>query len=167
MSAARVVLTFGTLPVPLEVTTSSDQTTVRVRDAVLTVALEPVGSGMFAVTCDGRRFLVHHASDGSTHYLHVDGETYAFERGPAEGSRPATAAGHHDVRAPMPGVVTQVFVAEGQAVSAGDPLYVVEAMKIETVIRASSPCRIGRVRVTPGTQVEGGAVVVEVESLES
>lgn len=65
----------------------------------------------------------------------------------------------------MPGVVTRILVREGQAVPAGEPLFVLEAMKMETVIRAAVSSRVARIRVEPGTQVDGGAVVVEVEDL--
>jgi biotin carboxyl carrier protein len=94
----------------------------------------------------------------------VDAETYTFERGHAEKRERGTPG--HDVRAPMPGVVTRVFVREGQDVAPGDPLYVVEAMKIETVIRAPAAGRVERIHATPGTQIEGGAIVIEVKSLE-
>ncbi len=173
MSPGRVLLMFGGVAVPLTVTTSPDCATVQVRDTLLTLTLDPLATGVYAVMCNGRHVIAHYATDGHTHYLHVDGETYAFERGaadgarrPADDARRAVSAGHHDLRAPMPGVVTQVFVQEGQAVLSGDPLYAVEAMKVETVVRAASPGRIGRLRVTPGTQVEGGAVVVEVDHVD-
>ncbi|MGQ0548809.1 MAG: biotin/lipoyl-containing protein [Armatimonadota bacterium] len=167
MSPGRVLLAFGRVTVPAEVTGSVDRTTVRVGDVVVTLTLTPLEAGVYAVTCDGRRTLAHYASDGRMHYLHVDGQTYAFERDPADERRRSPASGHYDLRAPMPGVVTQVFVQEGQAVATGAPLYVVEAMKMETVIRASSPCRVERILIAPGTQVEGGAVVVEVKHLEA
>jgi 3-methylcrotonyl-CoA carboxylase alpha subunit len=62
----------------------------------------------------------------------------------------------------MPGVVTRVLVQPGQMVGEGDPLCVVEAMKMEHLVRAVRPGRV--IRITePGTQIEGGAIVVEVE----
>ncbi|MGH2374651.1 MAG: biotin/lipoyl-containing protein [bacterium] len=164
MSPGRIVLTFGGLALRVDIT-ASDPVTVRIGDAVVTLTVAPRGTGTYAVTCNGRPTLAHYARDGRTHYLHVDGETYAFERGPADKRQKAVTAGH-DVHAPMPGVVTRVFVREGQAVAAGDPLYVVEAMKIETVIRAPTAGRVERIHATPGAQIEGGAIVIEVKTLE-
>ncbi|MCL6498971.1 MAG: hypothetical protein K6U07_02935 [Firmicutes bacterium] len=63
----------------------------------------------------------------------------------------------------MPGLLTRVLVEPGQVVAAGQPLYVVEAMKMETVVRAARPARVLRVLAREGEQVEGGAVVVELE----
>jgi biotin carboxyl carrier protein len=65
--------------------------------------------------------------------------------------------------APMPGVVTRLLVAEGQTVDAGQPLCVLEAMKMETVVTAPAAGRVARIAVAPGTPVEGGVVLVELE----
>lgn len=164
MSSGRLVLTFAGLALPVDIT-ESDPVTVRIGDAVVTLTIAPLGTGTYAVTCNGRRTLVHYAHDGRTHFLHVDGQTYAFERDHAD-TRQRTIASGHDLRAPMPGVVTRLFVREGQVVAAGDPLYIVEAMKMETVIRAPEAGRVERIHATPGTQIEGGAIVIEVKTLE-
>jgi biotin carboxyl carrier protein len=130
------------------------------------VTIEALSPGVYAVTVDGRRHLVHYAGDRARHFVHVDGETYLFESDPAAaGPGPAAVARHHDLRAPMPGLVTQVFVEEGQRVAAGDPLFGLEAMKMEHVVRAAAAGRVTSVAVAPGTQVEGGAIVVDVEDL--
>lgn len=131
------------------------------------VTIEALGGGVYAATVDGRRRLVRYASVGTRRFIHIDGETYVFEDDPrARGSGVGGSGGPHaDVRAPMPGLVTQVFVDEGGQVAAGDPLYVVEAMKMEHVVRAPAAGRVTRVAVRPGAQVEGGAIVVDLEEL--
>jgi biotin carboxyl carrier protein len=166
VSPQWIVLAFGSHAVPLEVAGSLERATVRVGETTVTLSVEAMGDGTYAVMFNGRRRLARFASDGSTHYMHIDGETYVFQRRAAEDAQPVPAAGtgHHDVRAPMPGVITQVFVREGQPVRAGDPLYVVEAMKIETVIRAPAEGTVRRVRRTSGDRVDGGDIVVEVEA---
>ena len=65
----------------------------------------------------------------------------------------------------MPGLVVRVNVAEGDEVAAGQGLVVMEAMKMENELRAPAPGRVRRVLATPGTAVEKGAVLVEVDSL--
>lgn len=165
MRGQRASLVFGSHSVPVEVIPGRDRATVRTGDGEITLTVRALGDGIYAVTCDARRMIVHHATDGSLHYLHVGGEVYTFQRGSDEGVRRAAAARQHDLRAPMPGVVTRILVREGQAVPAGEPLFVMEAMKMETVIRAAVSSRVVSIRVEPGTQVDGGAVVVEVEDL--
>ncbi len=64
------------------------------------------------------------------------------------------------VVAPMPGKVTHVFVVAGQAVSVGDRLAVVEAMKMEHVLRAPIDSTVTHVHVTVGQFVDEGTVLV-------
>jgi propionyl-CoA carboxylase alpha chain len=64
---------------------------------------------------------------------------------------------------PMPGTVQSVHVSTGQQVSAGDRLVVVEAMKMEHVIRASGDAVVAKVLVEAGQAVAAGKVLVELE----
>ena len=66
------------------------------------------------------------------------------------------------VSAPITGVVLNVMVAEGDTVSAGDPLVILEAMKMESALK--SPCDgvIKSINVEAGAQVRTGEVLVEV-----
>jgi propionyl-CoA carboxylase alpha chain len=65
--------------------------------------------------------------------------------------------------APMPGAVVAVSVEVGQAVSAGDQLVIVEAMKMEHRIQSPIDGVVAAVRVTVGQQVDAGDVLVVVE----
>lgn len=73
----------------------------------------------------------------------------------------AVAAGPAPLVAPMPGLVVRVLVAPGDAVQPGQGLVVMEAMKMENELRASSAGRVVRVPATPGAAVEKGALLVE------
>jgi biotin carboxyl carrier protein len=161
----RFGLRIGDEVVDVEVAAEADRTRVRIADREVDVHVTPLTEGVYGVTCDGRRLLVHAAWSGSTWHLHIGGEVYvvAREAGGVLRERPVASG---DVRAPMPGVVTRVFVRPDQVVEAGDPLYVLEAMKMETVVTAPERSRILRVRAEPGVQVEGGALVVELEPLD-
>ena len=65
--------------------------------------------------------------------------------------------------APMPGTVVRVWVEVGDVVAAGDPLLVLEAMKMEHRLVAPEPGVVRAVDAEPGHQVEPGAVLVTVE----
>ena len=65
-----------------------------------------------------------------------------------------------DLRAPMPGRVVRVLCAAGDAVRAGQPLIVVEAMKMENELRAAGDATIADVHVVEGASVEGRALLV-------
>jgi biotin carboxyl carrier protein len=61
------------------------------------------------------------------------------------------------VKSPMPGRVLKVLVAKGAQVEAGQPLLVIEAMKMENEIRAKVACVVHEIHVEPGATVEGNA----------
>jgi propionyl-CoA carboxylase alpha chain len=65
------------------------------------------------------------------------------------------------VRCPMPGLVISVLVAEGQEVRAGTPLAVVEAMKMENILRAERDGVVAAVKVSPGDVLAVDAVILE------
>ncbi len=65
------------------------------------------------------------------------------------------------VRCPMPGLVVSIAVAEGQEVKAGETLAVVEAMKMENILRAERDGIIKKINVKPGDSVAVDAVIME------
>jgi allophanate hydrolase subunit 2 len=77
------------------------------------------------------------------------------------------AARSNTVCATMPGVVVSVAVGAGDVVAAGQPLAVIEAMKMQNAVRAPRGGRVRRVMVAAGAQVEAGAALVELEAGES
>jgi len=64
------------------------------------------------------------------------------------------------LKAPMPGLVLQVLVTEGQVLQAGDPILVLESMKMENVLRAQSDGTVVSVVIQPGEAVEKGQILV-------
>lgn len=67
------------------------------------------------------------------------------------------------ITAPIPGRVARVLVQPGQAVSRGDGVVVVEAMKMENELRAPRDGVIGGIEVEEGQGVEGGALLATIE----
>jgi pyruvate carboxylase len=58
------------------------------------------------------------------------------------------------IGAPMPGVISRVFVSPGQGINAGDVLVSIEAMKMETAIHAEKDGTIAEVLVKTGDQID-------------
>ncbi|SHE48620.1 3-methylcrotonyl-CoA carboxylase alpha subunit [Loktanella atrilutea] len=75
-------------------------------------------------------------------------------------ARGGAEAGGDAVLAPMPGLVAQVTVSAGQAVAAGDRMVVLEAMKMEHVLRAPRDGIVAEVAVAQGDQVKAGVALV-------
>ena len=67
------------------------------------------------------------------------------------------------VRSPMPGLLAQIVVAEGQEVKAGEPLVVVEAMKMENVLRAERDGRVAKLCAKPGDSLAVDQIILELE----
>lgn len=62
---------------------------------------------------------------------------------------------------PMPGLVKSISVEEGQSVSAGDPLAIVEAMKMENILRAEIDGKVKKINVGPGDSLAVDEVILE------
>lgn len=80
----------------------------------------------------------------------------ALKGGGADGDTDKISAG-------MPGKILKVLVTPGQRITAGSPVIIMEAMKMENEMRASHDCVVREVKVKEGQSVESGAVLVSFE----
>ena len=145
---------------------------VRLGDEVLHARLVPVEGTPVALLTIGERVyrLVARRGDARGLYtLSIDGRRFAVE---ALDERTRTirdlsaagqaAAGPAPLVAPMPGLIVRVNVQPGDAVSAGQGLVVMEAMKMENELRATAAGTVKAVHVAPGATVDKGALLVEI-----
>lgn len=65
------------------------------------------------------------------------------------------------IKAPMPGLIIDLKIKDGDAVAPGDPLLILEAMKMENVIKSSASAVVKSVKVRKGDSVEKGQILVE------
>ena len=112
------------------------------------VARRGAQRGAWALDVDGERYIVD-ALDERMRTLRDLTDASKASSGPAP------------LLAPMPGLVVRVNVAVGDSVSVGQGLVVVEAMKMENELRASTAGVVTAVRAIPGTAVQKGAVLIE------
>lgn len=68
-----------------------------------------------------------------------------------------------DLKAPMPGLVIEVRVQPGDLVKKGDPVIVLEAMKMENVLKAPGDGKVKSIEVQKGVSVEKGLVLIKFE----
>lgn len=66
------------------------------------------------------------------------------------------------IKAPMPGLIVKLLVAEGEGVEKGQGIMVMEAMKMENEIKATHEGSISKIHVTEGDAVEKGQVLIEI-----
>jgi acetyl-CoA/propionyl-CoA carboxylase, biotin carboxylase, biotin carboxyl carrier protein len=116
------------------------------------------------VTVDGVTRTYAVALDGDTLWLGRDGHAWAVhEQGPVDAVAAETTGAGGPVRSPMPGTVTLVEVTDGQTVTAGDRLVVVEAMKMEHVLTAPVDGVVRDLRAKAGATVAKDAVLLSVD----
>jgi acetyl-CoA/propionyl-CoA carboxylase biotin carboxyl carrier protein len=158
----------GTEPVGVRARGRAADALVAVGDAELVraqTAARP--AGRVPVTVDGATRGYAVALDGDTLWLGRDGHAWAVrEQAPLDADAKAAAGSGGPVVSPMPGTVTVVEVAEGQAVPAGQRLVVVEAMKMEHVLAAPVDGTVRDLRAKPGATVARNATLLVVEPVE-
>ena len=120
-------------------------------------------AGATAVTAEGRVVTFFPSQGGLV--AHPGRERVEVSARPPRTAQGAAGqgAGESSVRAPMPGRVLKLLVVEGQTVSAGTPLVVVEAMKMENELLATRAGVVKRVRVQVGDTVERDSAILELE----
>ncbi|MEU5264385.1 carboxyl transferase domain-containing protein [Amycolatopsis sp. NPDC021455] len=125
---------------------------VSLGDAETDVEVARVGEVERRLRFPGRAYRVLAAHAGPIHTVEVEGITHTIARD--EGGV---------VRSPTPAVVVSVAVAAGDTVAAGDPLVVIESMKMETAVTATFPGRVRSVLVGPNVQVGAGAPLLRLD----
>ena len=131
-------------------------TTYRVATGTSAVDIEVEWLGVMErrVTLAGRRGRVVSAVVGPVHTVEVEGVAHTIARD--EGGV---------VRSPAPAVVVSVAVSPGDEAAVGDPLVVLESMKMETAVSATFPGRVSSVLVAPNVQVDAGDPLLQLEPL--
>ena len=133
--------------------------TVRINDVEHVVDVEETARDRFVVHLGDRVVDVALVA-------HEDAQLTSVEigpPGPVPGVPGASGGGRAAVTAPMPGVVLSVEVAPGAAVTRGQLLLVLEAMKMKNDIRAERDGVIVSVSVAPGDQVRHGDPLIAYE----
>ncbi|WP_423602376.1 acetyl/propionyl/methylcrotonyl-CoA carboxylase subunit alpha [Sphingomonas sp. MS122] len=105
-----------------------------------------------------------HARDGAALLVH-GGATFRVSEARTDGAAGA-AAGDGSILAPMPGRIVSVEVSEGQAVTAGQKLLVLEAMKMEQALTAPFDGTVETLGAVPGAQVQVDALLAKVRKAE-
>jgi biotin carboxyl carrier protein len=128
------------------------------------VQATPLSNGGWKLNLNGERHTVYTAAEGRRRYVKVDGDsphtlTIPDARSPR---RRAGGAGGDSLVAQMPGQVVDVAVAEGDTVSAGQTLIVLEAMKMEIRVSAPHDGTVKQVLVKKGDVVEREQLLIEV-----
>ena len=112
------------------------------------------GSAIYTVELEGKAFVVKVSEGGDISHV----ATTAPQAVPQ--TTPAPATGGTPVTAPMAGNIWKVVATEGQTVAAGDVLFILEAMKMETEVKAAQAGTVRGICVKAGDAVAVGDIVM-------
>lgn len=156
----------------------------RYHNELITLIAQPDGKGWKITLPDGAQYAIEHA-EAQEHILtlrtatgfvrvaflqtpqgveiHERGRVYRFQR--AETTRRSStqhSSAEGILTAPMPGLVTKVFVQQGDPVEAGQRLLTLEAMKTEQSLRAPFAGIVRQLHAREGELVQEGTVLIEI-----
>ena len=123
-------------------------------------------AGSIRITLDGVQRSYRIAQAGDQFFAQSQSSSWLVKRA-ARYPRSQAASEHESAYAPMPGQVLKVLVKVGQQVRAGDPLVILEAMKMEQTLRASTDGMIEAVLVKQGDVVAPGDTLVKISAVIS
>lgn len=124
------------------------------------------GDGGWLLTLPDGRTRGYVARDGDARHVHAAGQHITLTVDSPARRRRRSGAGAGELTAEMPGQVIDVRVREGDAVSAGDVLIVLEAMKMEIRVTAPADGTVKALLVSTGDVVERGQRLAEVVAAE-
>jgi biotin carboxyl carrier protein len=161
MATRPLILRYGTTD---HRATVVDDGTVTI-DGSAPIAAVRGSDGAIRVGDDPRR-VAWAAAAGDTRWVFLDGEVYRFDV--VREAKGARSSGHHgSLAAPMPATVIRIQTAAGASVQRGQPIVVLEAMKMELPVLAPADGTVISVRCREGELVQPGEPLVEFEPARS
>jgi len=121
----------------------------------------PLGNNRFSLIHNHTSHLLHIVEENGLFHIHIEGAYFAIR---VEDERmralrelvahSAAGSGEQTILAPIPGLISRILISEGQKINAGDPLIILEAMKMENEIRSENEGFIKKIMVENGKPVE-------------
>ena len=146
---------------PVEVLDDGVRLEVRVGERLYTAARDRQGSMRITSDPATAGAVAWTVAAGDVRWVFLDGKVFELTE-----ARPAARArgGHHgSLTAPMPATVRRVLVGVGDAVKRGEPLVILEAMKMELPVRANGSGTVTAVRCREGELVQPGLALIEID----
>lgn len=143
---------------------------LQINDAVTTADIKQLAPSVYHIINDLKSYnaeVVNFDKEAKTAAIKINGNIYSITAKDQYdilleklGLANLNSAKISEVKAPMPGLVLKVFVTEGNTVQKGDNLFVLEAMKMENIIKSPADVVVKKVRIKPGDKVEKGQVLI-------
>jgi biotin carboxyl carrier protein len=155
----------GTIPIELTPGGSGKAYRATIGEKPVDVEILQAKDGKLDLLIDGKRVTAYVSSENAKRWVTVNGQTFVLTK-PAAGTRKSGGGHHHaagELTTPMPGQVRAVNVVEGESVTKGQTLLVIEAMKMEIRIQAPRAGKVMKLLVKQGQTVEREQMLIEIE----
>jgi len=123
----------------------------------------------FKITIDGKEYAVNLRESKETLTVNVNGKEFDFAPTDVLGVEtvrvqpvimPRRDFSQKEIKAPIAGVISEIFIKEGETAVAGQKLLTLSAMKMENEITAADNVRIKEIKVNPGQKVKEGDILI-------
>jgi acetyl/propionyl-CoA carboxylase alpha subunit len=147
----------------LEVTSSGTIYSASLEGLVHRLEVLQAEGGRLELLLDGRRLVAYFSAEGQDRWVTVAGRTFLIRKTSRLSRSSASHDGSSDLSAPMPGQVRAVNVQAGDAVTKGQVLMILEAMKMEIRLHAPFDGKVSTVEASVGQTVEREQVLVHLQ----
>jgi acetyl/propionyl-CoA carboxylase alpha subunit len=149
--------------VALDITSDGNAYAVSLDGRTYRVEVLRASNGRLDLLIDGRHVAAYISSDGQNRWVTINSQTVVLTKTSASRRASTGHAGSSELTAPMPGQVRTVNVSEGDVVTKGEVLVVLEAMKMEIRLQASFDGIVSAVEARVGQTVEREQVLIKIQ----
>lgn len=143
-------------------------------DQLTDIDMVPIDRTHFHILSGGKSYraeLLHADQNNKAFTIKINGSKYQIQLADAYdqmvarlGLGEVVSKAAKDVIAPMPGLILQLMVEAGETIKEGQALLILEAMKMENVIKANADGTIASIEVEQGMAVEKGQLMIKMEA---
>ncbi|HEU4745470.1 MAG TPA: biotin/lipoyl-containing protein [Anaerolineales bacterium] len=151
-------------PISVDLTPIGTSYRATIGEQEVNIEIVRASDGKLDLWIDNKRVVAYVSSDNTKRWVTINGQTLVLTK--SSEARRGSHAGHHtagELTAPMPGQVRTVNVREGDTVTKGQTLLVLEAMKMEIRIQAPQDGVVTKSFVEQGQTVEREQILMEIE----
>jgi biotin carboxyl carrier protein len=134
---------------------------VRIADKTYSVGVNHADNNTTDFNINGKPHRAYTATQGDQRYVAFNADVAVFSKATTSQRRKHATSGDNQLTATMPGQVIKVLVNEGDSVTRGQPLVLLEAMKMEIRVNAPADGHVSKVLVSAGQIVERGQVLID------
>ena len=147
----------------IDLTPSGRSYRVEIKAKIVEAEILQAKDGKLDLLIDGERVTAYVSTEDAKRWVTVNGQTFVLTK--SSGARKGGHAYHSagELTAPMPGQIRAVNVSEGEVVTKGQTLLVLEAMKMEIRIHSPQDGVVKKLFVKQGQTVEREQILIDIE----